>query len=120
MESNETAADETTLLIPPDDKRVDHSPSSRMLLRSVLPAVLFVSAVSAAGGWWSRGALAPRTLDETAETILGMFVSNDYGNLKEHTKNAYGFFDFVLEPNREATFSVKNGRDGAQVVVLEL
>lgn len=105
----ETPSESSTLLprniVPPS--------TSRSLLRAFLPTVLLVSAISAVGGWISRGLLAPQTLKEVDDKALGILVSNEYGQFKDHTRDAYGFFDFILEPERKTTFSVRNGREGA-------
>jgi hypothetical protein len=48
---------------------------------------------------------------------LTMSINNEYGILSEHTRDMYNLFDHIVEPMKESTFNVVNGREGDDVTV---
>jgi hypothetical protein len=45
---------------------------------------------------------------QSETSSLSMSVKNQYGQLPQHTKKVYGFFDAVVEPHTSTTFEVLN------------
>jgi hypothetical protein len=61
--------------------------------------------------------VSPTSLLAKTSNPLTMSINNEYGILSEHTRDMYSLFDHIVEPMKESTFNVVNGREGDDVTV---